>query len=334
MLRHASLGNTIHSSTPISALPPLSRTGALHPSFYNTLHACYTEQRSAQDRYASYPVAGRHSRGDGVAVTPSEKKSLPISLFDLIRPSVSANNVNVLQESTPRLTRLADLVRPSALNEVSKCVSEISLDHAPPPSEMQEPGRQLKITNFFNGVNESNSGLLYAPASGFSCRAGPPPRGMAGVSSVSASCLAWIGCTPDDNEGPLVSSQSRPPRSECRRLRRQAYRKWKTSVCGGVAQGLDSLGLHFSRSGDWQPSKPPKGASRSGVRMALTGQRSVLRSTELWERNRLNTPPSVTRLGSRVSNTYLHRERTTLVRSFLFQEKSFHPCPSEPPTLL
>ena len=70
-----------------------------------------------------------------------------------------------LQESTPRLTRLADLVRPSALNEVSKCVSEISLDHAPPPSEMQEPGRQLKITDF--------SMVLMNPIRGY-CTPRPP----------------------------------------------------------------------------------------------------------------------------------------------------------------
>ena len=233
--------------------------------------------------------------------------------------------------NTPQVIRLADLLRPAASsrvvqNEHGKCPS-----YAPPPSEMQEPGRQSKITDFFQVDNASNSGLLYAPSSGFSSRVGPPPRGMAGVSSVSDSCQAWISGTPDDNEGPKNTSQLRNPRSERRRLRRQAYRCWKSSVLGGESRGLDSLGLSFSRKGSWQPSKPPTGASRSSVRLAISGQSSVLRSAELWERGRWITPPSVTQLGSRVSNRYIQKERTTLVRSELFRRRVLDPLPPEVP---
>ena len=113
---------------------------------------------------------------------------------------------------------------------------------------------------------------------------------------------------------------------EARRLRRRLYRRWKAEMCGGDARGLDSLGMYSSRRWEWQPLNPALGASRGDVRMALTGQAHVLRYDELRERHRLCTPPSVTQLVSRTSNTYIGK-RSTVVRSQLFKERVLSPLP-------
>ena len=118
---------------------------------------------------------------------------------------------------------------------------------------------------------------------------------------------------------------------EASRLRRRLYRRWKVDVCGGDARGLDSLGMHASRRWEWKPLNPALGASRGDVRMALTGQAHVLRFDELRERHRLCTPPSVTQLVSRTSNTYIGK-RSTVVRSQLFREREYSPpCPNRSP---
>ena len=201
----------------------------------------------------------------------------------------------------------------------------IRCHHFPASGRSDEPGTQLSIHDFFRPISLIHSGQLYAPSPG--AGVGPPPRGVAGVPPAFDSCSEFPSDTPGGNEGPLQESCSRNPRAEARRIRRQEYRRWRAQVRGVGAQGLDSLGLYVSRSGEQQPSNPAQSASREDVRRALTGQGGVLRCSELWERHRHVTPPSVTQLASRVSNKIL-RKRSTVVRASLFRERVLLPLPS------
>ena len=212
----------------------------------------------------------------------------------------------------------------------------------PPNSQYAPPGRsvQLLISEFFRPAGpEGNSGQLYAP--GGICEdselAEQPPRGAPGESHIHHGCAVSVYA--GDNECSAQSTVVKP-RSAARAERRRAYRSWRSGRGEGDGD-LDtrrSALLFNNHGGSWNASAL---TARAAIRLALTGQTGVLRSTPLWHRGRQVVAPSevqgfappdgIQRIQKIQGIQTARPARSTVNRAALFRARVMNPIPDTPP---